>query len=205
MMPASALKVVHVLLSAQRPLSLRNLAREARVPLSTCSRHVNELVSLGCVRKRPRIGVVNQELAYLLAFGRPLRSLKSVNFETLDRPQYLIKKIADLAGGTLGYAFTHLAGAELVAPYVVPDEVHLYVRKDQLPQWDVALESGQIYPAQNGSVHLVLSDVDAFWGAREVRGATVVSDFLLFADLYGCGGRAREAARFLAEKVGLNL
>jgi hypothetical protein len=65
-----------------------------------------------------------------------------------------------------------------------------------------------MYPSDGGSIHLVVSDLDPFYGAREVRGVRgvrVVSDSLLFADLYSCGGRAREAARFLAQKVGLRV
>jgi DNA-binding IclR family transcriptional regulator len=40
--------VVNVLLNAPSPLlPLRELSREARVPLSVCSRYVNELERLG--------------------------------------------------------------------------------------------------------------------------------------------------------------
>ncbi len=205
MLPLSALKVIHALLNAQKPLSLRDLAKETKVPLSICSRHITELDRLGYVRKKPKIRVVNQEIVYFIAYARPLKSLESVDFETLDRAQYLIRKIADLAAGRLDYAYTHLAGAELVAPYVVPAEVYVYIRDRQLPEWNAVLEKGQIYPSQNGSVHLVISELDPFQGAREVRGAMVVSNHLLFADLFSCGGREREAARFLAERVGLNL
>jgi len=205
MIPASALRVVNVLLNAPSPLSLRELSREARVPLSVCSRYVNELERLGYLRKRPRIKVVNQELVYLIAYGCPLRSLRATSFESLERPQHLIKKIALLAGERLAYAFTHLAGAELVAPYVVPNEVYLYVEEKQLGEWARVLEGSGMYPSDGGSIHLVVSDLDPFYGAREVRGVRVVSDSLLFADLYSCGGRAREAARFLAQKVGLRV
>lgn len=103
-----------------------------------------------------------------------------------------------MAGTRLAYAYTHLAGAELVAPYVVPAEIYVYVKEDEIPQWNETLERKEIYPAQNGSVHLVISDINPFYAAQEVRGAWVVSNSLLYADLYGCGGRARDAARFLA-------
>ncbi|MFN4133181.1 MAG: hypothetical protein ACK4GQ_02295, partial [Candidatus Hadarchaeales archaeon] len=43
MIQASALRVVNVLLNSKRPLSLRELSREAEVPLSLCSRYVNKL------------------------------------------------------------------------------------------------------------------------------------------------------------------
>jgi DNA-binding Lrp family transcriptional regulator len=204
MIPASALRVVNVLLNASAPLSLRELSREARVPLSMCSRYVSELERLGYIRKKPRIKVVNQELVYLIAYGCPLKSLPATSFESLERPQHLIKKIALLAK-RLTYAFTHLAGAELVAPYVVPNEVYLYVERGQLDEWARILGENEIYPSDGGFIHLVVSDLNPFYGMREVRGVKVVSDFLLFSDLYSCGGRAREAARFLAQKVGLRV
>lgn len=205
MIPSSALRVVHVALNSEKQLSLRELAREAQVSPSRCSRHINELEKLGYVRKRPRIKVINEELVYFIAYGCPLKSLRSINFESLERPQYLIKKIAELAGGKLVYAYTHLAGAELVAPYVVPNEVYVYVAEMQLREWIKVFEKNQIYPGKAGPIHLVISDLNPFYGAREVRGAKVVSNFLLFADLYSCGGREREAAKFLAEKVGLKV
>ena len=194
-----------MVLNSEKPLSLRELSREAQVPLSRCSRVVIEMERLGYVRKRPQIKVVNQELVYLVAYARPLKSLRSVNFESLERPQYLIKKIAELAGKNLAYVYTHLAGAELLAPYVVPNEVYAYVVEKQVGEWAKVLEANQIYPSEMGQVHLVIPDLDPFYRAQEVRGARVVSNFLLFADLYSCGGREREAARFLAEKVGLRV
>jgi DNA-binding Lrp family transcriptional regulator len=205
MIPGSALRVVSVVLNSGKPLSLRELSKEAHVPLSRCSRYINELERLGYIRKRPRIKVVNEELVYLIAYGRPLKSLKAISFESLERPQYLIKKIAELAGDRLTYAYTHLAGAELVAPYVVPNELYAYVEEGQMGRWTETFEKNQIYPSDGGPIHLVVSDLNPFYGAREVRGVRVVSNFLLFADLYSCGGREREAAKFLAEKVGLRV
>lgn len=205
MIPESALRIVNVLLNKPNLVSIREVAREAQVPLSRCSQYLNALERLGYVRKRPRIRVVNSELVYLIAYGRPLKSLKRMDFETLDRPQYLIKKIAQLAGRKLTYAYTHLAGAELVAPYVVPNEVYVYVEEGQTHAWARVLEENEMYPAKGGTVHLVVSDLNPFYGAREIRGIRVVSDYLLYADLYSCGGREREAARFLAQKVGLRV
>ena len=92
-----------------------------------------------------------------------------------------------------------------MAPYVVPNEVYAYVQEEQLSEWIKTFEENQIYPSEKGSVHLVISDLNPFYGVREVRGANVVSNFLLFADLYSCGGREREAAKFLAERVGLRV
>jgi len=205
MIPPSALRIAHVVLNSEKPLSLNLLAKDAGTPLSRCSYYINELERLGYVRKRPRIKVVNEELVYFIAYARPLKSLRSINFESLERPQYLIKKIAELAEEKLTYAYTHLAGAELVAPYVVPDEVYAYIQEEQVKEWTEVFESNQIYPSERGSIHLVISDLNPFYGEREVRGAKVVSNFLLFADLYSCGGREREAARFLAGKVGLRV
>ncbi|MGB9622946.1 MAG: MarR family transcriptional regulator, partial [Candidatus Bathyarchaeia archaeon] len=110
MLPTSALNVIHVLLNTKKSLSLREFSREAQVSLSRCSRYINELERLGYVRRRPRIKVINEEMVYLIAYARPLKSLKMVNFEALERPEYLIKKIAELAADELSYAYTHLAG-----------------------------------------------------------------------------------------------
>lgn len=207
MLTPSALKIIHVLLSSgDDDFTVRGLAKEANISPASCSRRVNELEELGYVRKRPKVKLVTEELVYLLSYSRPLRSLESYDFQSLERPEYLLGKIGEIADKrNLSYAYTDLAGAELVAPYLALDEVHLYVRENQIEDWTQRLREEGAHPSGKGSIHLLIDTVDPFYGAREIRGLTVVSNHLLFADMYSCGGRTREAAEFLAEKTGLEV
>lgn len=205
-LPATALRIINVLLNAREQMSLRELAREANVSLGKCSYYANALSGAGYLRKRPKLKLVNEEAVYIISFCYPLRALKKHSFDSLDRAEYLIKKVAELADkNRLDYAFTHLAGAELIAPYVMPNEIYSYVSEEQIEKWNNLFPKNNIYPSKDGKVHLVISEINPFYALQNIRGTNVVSNFLLFSDLYSCGGRERESAKYLAKKVGLNV
>lgn len=202
----TALRMIGVLLDAKGQMSVRELAKEAGVSLGKCSYYVNALADAGYLRKKPKVKLENREAVYILSFCHPLRLLEKRSFDSLERAEYLIKKVAGLAEkNKMAYAFTHLAGAELISPYVVPNEVYCYVRKEELEKWDKVFQKNNIYPSKGGKVHLVVSEINPFYAIQNIRGIKTVSNFLLFADLYSCGGREREAAKYLSKTVGLNV
>lgn len=206
LIPATALRIINVLLNAEKQMSLRELSRDAGVSLGKCSYYANALEEAGYLRKRPKIRLLNKEAVYIISFCYPLRALKKFSFDSLERAEYLIKKIAELADKSrLDYAFTHLAGAELVAPYAVPNEVYCYVSEKDLEKWSRLFQKNNIYPSKEGKVHLMVSEINPFFAVQKIRGVKVVSNPLLFSDLFSCGGREGEAAKYLAEKTGLNL
>jgi len=202
----SAIKLIHTLLSSKKISTLRELAADSGIALAKCSYYVNALERLGYVRKRRGVKLINNELVYVLAYCYPLRALKPIDFESLERATYLIKRISQMAKThKLDYAFTGLAGAELVSPLLIPNELHIYIEKTQLGAWENLLKQNQIYPSEKGTIHLLVSELNPFYGLQAIRGVNVVSNPLLFADLFSLGGRAREAAKFLAKEVGLNV
>ncbi len=204
--PATALRIINVLLNKEKQISVRELSKEAEVSLGKCSYYANALEEAGYLRKKPKIKLENKEAAYIISFCYPLRGLKRISFDSLERAEYLIKKIAELAEkNKMAYAFTHLAGAELAAPYVVPNEIYCYIKDSELKKWDVIFQKSNIYPSKNGKVHLLISEINPFYALQDIRGVKVVSNPLLFSDLFSCGGREREAAKYLAEKAGLNV
>jgi hypothetical protein len=107
-----------------------------------------------------------------------------------------VHKVVDL---DLKYALSGLAAAWLVAPYVRPVDVHLYVQSE-----NVALEIAkklEVNPIpRGGNVKFVLPyDEGVFYGMREVRGAKVVSNVQLHVDLFNFPARGEEAASQLLE------
>lgn len=203
---ATALRIINVLLNLEKGTTVRELSKEAEVSLGKCSYYVNALEEAGYLRKKPKIRMENKDSVYIISFCYPLRGLKKISFDSLERAEYLIKKIPELAEKNgLEYAFTHLAGAELVAPYVVPNEIYCYVREEDLKKWENVFQKNNIYPGGGGKVHLVVSEISPFYAVQNIRGTKVVSIPLLFSDLFSCGGREREAAKYIAEKVGLNV
>ncbi|MDD5337188.1 MAG: type IV toxin-antitoxin system AbiEi family antitoxin [Candidatus ainarchaeum sp.] len=92
------------------------------------------------------------------------------------------------------YVFTGLAGALLVAPFVRPTNVHLYVKNEEdAKKWAELLS---LMPVEgNGNVKFAIANnKNVFYGAREVNGATVVSAIQLYVDLLNYPGRGEEAA-----------
>lgn len=203
---ATALRIINVLLNLEKQTTVRELSKEAQVSLGKCSYYVNALEEAGYLRKKPKIKMENKEAVYIMSFCYPLHGLKKFSFDSLERVEYILKKISGLAEKNgMDYAFTHLAGAELVAPYVVPNEIYCYVREKDLKKWDGIFQKNNIYPGKGGKVHLMVSEIDPFYAVQKIRGTNVVSNPLLFSDLFSCGGREREAAKYVAEKTGLNV
>lgn len=119
-----------------------------------------------------------------------------VPYEAEELRAELPKALAELS-----WAYTALAGSDLVAPHVHHVQTHLYVAREQM---DTAADRlvGRLHarPAtEGGTVHLLTpyyADA-AFFGLREVGAAPVVSDLQLFLDLAGFPLRGREAAGML--------
>jgi Transcriptional regulator, AbiEi antitoxin, Type IV TA system len=103
--------------------------------------------------------------------------------------------------GGIEYALTGITGAYLVAPFVRSDEVWSYVGDGAAELID-ALD---LRPVSSGANIVLLDPYDkgVFQGAREIRGARVVSNIQLYVDLLTFPGRGREQAEHLLEKMGL--
>ena len=99
------------------------------------------------------------------------------------------------------YAVTGLAGALLVAPFVRPTNVHIYVKnEDDAKTW--AKQLGLMLIEDNGNVKFAIaSGRDVFYGSREVDGVKVVSDVQLYDDLLNYPGRGEEAAGELLKVI----
>jgi len=108
--------------------------------------------------------------------------------QDLDR---LLSRIKSL---TVSYALTGLAGAWLVAPYVRPVTLDIYVLdKEQTSEIARAVELRPV--EKGGNVRLVSPyDSGVFYGLRAVDGVNVVSNVQLYVDLVNYPARGEEAS-----------
>lgn len=99
------------------------------------------------------------------------------------------------------HAVTGLAGALLVAPFVRPTNVHIYVmREDDAGEW--AKQLGLMPMEENGNVKFVIaSSGGVFYGSQEADGVNIVSDVQLYVDLLNYPGRGEEAAGELLKVI----
>jgi hypothetical protein len=97
------------------------------------------------------------------------------------------------------YAFTLFSGASKLAPFVRSTIVACYVIGDV----EDLIQEVQLKPVESGANVLLLSpyDLGILYGLQEAQGYKVVSTVQLYVDLYSYGGRGREQAEFLREKM----
>jgi hypothetical protein len=122
-------------------------------------------------------------------------------FFSLERtPESLMRSVADAARGTsTRCAFTLMAGASKVAPYVRFEDVWVYVVEEQ-EGWGRDLD---LQPVDGGGNLVLLDPYDegVLTHLQVVDGMNVVSNVQLYVDLYNHPGRGREQAEFLREQV----
>lgn len=93
------------------------------------------------------------------------------------------------------YALSGPSGASLIAAYLNPTLVHVYV--DVLKS--EFLEKLDAYPVTSEGNFLIriVEQENEFIGSRKVKGLDVASDLQLYLDLWSMGGRGQEAAEEL--------
>ncbi len=187
--------IIRVLLNEKdKKLRLRELAAKAKVSLGMTVKIVLALQSCRHLNKHQGIKIVNWE-KLLKAWSLSVSIYENEKREFLapERPQYLIKKIGQLLKSET-YVFTLFSATEIVAPYVVPDKVHLYILRNEEKKISEILVKNGIIPAEEGNIICYLVDEKHFYGSQEVRGIKIISLPQLYVDLVSYGGRGEEAA-----------
>lgn len=195
-------RILRVLLvNLGRDWDERDLAAEAQVSSGLVHYVCKTLIELGFAArdKRNRIVIVDpmRMLRRWAAYHDYDRANKFLEYYTFEKE--IDQFVQKIAGVDLRYALSGLAGAWLVAPYVRPVDVHLYI-----PSLNIVsqfAEKLELNPTPSGgNVKFVLPyDEGVFYGAYEVRGVKVVSNVQLYVDLYNFPARGEEAASQLLE------
>lgn len=190
--------IIRVLLNEKdKKLKLRELATKSKVSLGMTARIANALESCGHLEKTRGIRIVNYEkLLKSWSYTVSIRENEKVEFLTAERPQYMIKKIGELLRKET-YAFTLFSATEIVAPYVAPNKVHLYILKDKEKEISEIFFGEGIMPAEEGNIICYLVGKNHFYGSMETRGLKIISLPQLYVDLVSYGGRGEEAAEYI--------
>jgi hypothetical protein len=195
-------RVLRVLLvNHDRDWDERQLAREANVSSGLAHYVCKTLIELGSAARNEQNRIVLVDPLKLLrrwaSYHQYDRVNKFLDYYTFEREtDKFVNRVVSLGGK---YALSGLVAAWLVAPYVRPVDVHLYI-----PSEDVApkiAEKLELNPTpRGGNVKFVLPyDDGVFYGMREVRGVKIVSNVQLYVDLYNLPARGEEAACQLLE------
>jgi hypothetical protein len=140
-----ASRVVRVfLVNPKQEWSILGLSREAQTGYGHTYRVVKTLLRMGLCRKTEtnRVVVANAgELLTRWASNYDFALLNKMNaYYSLDEDlDGFIRKLSAAGEHDLRYALTLQAGASLVAPYVRPANIHLYVEPETLGEWQKLL------------------------------------------------------------------
>lgn len=193
-------RVVRCLLSdPTKTWTLKALSSETGVSIGLIHRIATALEHNLFAEKRPG-GFQLEDPARLLEawreeYQRRPRKWERYVMRTASVEECIEKlKAAALQKG-VRYALSGPSGASLVAAYLNPNLLHVYV--DTLKS--EFLEELNVYPIMSEGNFLirVVEQENEFIGSREVKGAYVVSDLQLYLDLWAMGGRGQEAAEEL--------
>ncbi len=203
-MAPKATRVLRALLNRPRePARISDLARRCSMSVAGVYWVVRLLEDRAYVERDSQKRVVlikPKELLDLWASSWNMQRNPWTGYFSLEKtPERLIKRVADFgAKENLGYAFTLMAGAALVAPFVRYEDVWIYIAGDP-KRWAEGLD---LKPVQGGGNLFLVEPYDegVFMELQEVEGAKVVSNVQLYVDLYNYGPRGREQAEFLRER-----
>jgi len=181
----------------------RELAQEAGVSSGLAHHVCGTLVELGFAARNVQNRIVLVDPLRLLrrwaSYHQYDRANRFLDYFTFERE--IDQFMAKFAGLDLEYALCGLVGAWLVAPYVRPVDVHLYVSSERVAK-EVAKRFGLNPTPKGGNVKFVLPyDEGVFYGTQSVRDVKVVSNVQLYVDLYNFPARGEEASSQLLEAM----
>ncbi|MHB1708784.1 MAG: type IV toxin-antitoxin system AbiEi family antitoxin [Thermoplasmataceae archaeon] len=120
-------------------------------------------------------------------------------FSFAKTPEEIISKFVKASDGlNLKYAFTGMAGASMVSPFVRYNDVWVYASGDI----DTLVKKLDLRQTTSGANIRIFEPYDEgiFMDSREIRGVNVVSDIQLYVDLFTYPARGEEQAEKLLEK-----
>jgi len=195
-------RILRVLLvDIGRDWNERELAAEAEVSVGLAHYVCNTMITSGYLVRDERNRIVVMDPMRLLRRWASYHEYDRVNrfldYFTFEKE---IDRFLDvLAALDQEYALSGLAAAWLVAPYVRPIDVPLYISSEDLAP-KLAEELDLNPTPRGGNVKFVVPyDEGVFYGVHVARGVKIVSNVQLYVDLYNYPARGEEAASRVLE------
>ncbi len=202
-----ATRIVRILLiSPEKEWSILNLSEEAGTAYGHTYRLVKTLLKMGLCRRTETNRVKAANPGELLSRWAAIHDFSLLNdikayYSMEGELDVLLKKLSSANEDSSKYALTLHVGASLIAPYVRPASLHIYVGGGE----ESLAERLDLQPTElGGNVFLVQPyDEGVFYGVQRVREVQVVSNVQLYVDLHNYPARGREAAEHLRkEEIG---
>ncbi len=198
--------VSRALFASEGSRGVRDLAGELGLTAGYVSKVLQELDRRGYLTRRTD-GVALRHASELLTdWLHAYRSRQPASSMTYFAPATSATALVETARGVdfalwPDYALTLQAGASLVSRYAEFDTLELYVSDASMADGIAAqLNARPVSRGANLVVMVPYYRVSAFYGARRIRGLSVVSDLQLYLDLYDFPRRGREQAERIFER-----
>ena len=202
----SASRIIRALLTyPKREWSVLGLSKEIKVGYGHAYRVIGTLLKMGLCRRTGNNRIIVANSGELLTRWANYYDFAFINKVVAYYSPYrdiddFIDKLVFAEGKGLRYALTLHAGAAIMAPYVRPANVHLYVESIKIDEFQQLLDLQ--LTELGGNVFLVTPyDEGVFYNIQRVREIFVVSNVQLYVDLYNYPARGREAAEYLRKKL----
>ena len=197
-------RLIRVLLAEpQRSWKLQELTKVAHLSLGQTHKVKQELLDQEFIDSVRGKGLFLKDASGLLnAWQQKYDFEKNVAIPlfSLDKIPVIEEKIRQYcASRKIGYAFTLFSGASKLAPFVRYNVVAFYFAGDQ----EELQRELNLKPVDSGANILLLSPYDegVWYRLQENQGCKIVSTIQLYLDLFSYGGRGREQAEFIREKL----
>ena len=189
----------------ERVWGVRELAKSIGVDPGFVSRMVNELEKRNYVSRIDSKMKLRDPNIVLEDWVREYNYRSNQDFRYFclarDPEQIIDRLVAAQIPDKISYALTLQAGANLVAPYAVYNEVHIYLQNKDSIKWFV--DNLKLKDSEKGANFIFLLPYyknSVFYGMQRIKNLRVVSDLQLYLDLYNYPVRGLEQAEHLYEK-----
>ncbi|PIN81837.1 hypothetical protein COV11_01090 [Candidatus Woesearchaeota archaeon CG10_big_fil_rev_8_21_14_0_10_30_7] len=204
LIPENMQKIIRVLVNLDRSTTILEISKLSNSSLGGTSKIINQLIDAEYLLKSKGRIKLKSKKKLVKAWGYCVSINETINFDFIcaEKPKYAMEKIKNLAQkNNLNYAFTLLSATEIFNPYVYPDKVDLYIKKEDFDTWKELLLKNNIYPSEKGNITLYLSKENVFFNSLNINNYYIVSPPQLYIDLFSKGGRYGEAAEKILEVI----
>jgi hypothetical protein len=189
----------------KRPWGVRELAGSLGLNPGFISRLSEELEKRNYISRKDSKLIFKDPESILTDWVREYdyRKNKELRYFCLGKgPDEVIEKIRRLnIPGRLVYAFGFHSGANLISPYAVYNDLHIYIQNEEDIGWFAdKLKLRQVEEGANMIFLLPYYKHSVFYDIQQIESLNVVSDIQLYLDLYKYPVRGLEQAEYIFEK-----
>ncbi len=113
------------------------------------------------------------------------------------------EKMEIIKNSELKHSFTLFSAGELLVPYIKTEQVHMYVKKEDVEKWNDYLIQKNVKRSTETEGNLILIPVENefyFDLGREEKGFRIASIGLILSDLLSFGGLGEEQGKLIEKK-----